>query len=435
MTGPGAPSATTPPPTGPGAPSGSPPGTLSPDASHRLLIVVVAIVVVVAAVVGLGIAGVVHLPSSEASTPTTSYSSAEGLANSAAASVASAPWSLYAALGADLTQGYTNTTSLPASCTRSGGTGEVSVPGYTGAYSNGEFAFWYFFFFDAARTAELTIEVSGGQATEWGVTSGAGCGTPGPYIQPVGPNVLDSTQVAAALLGNATVEAFLHNYTSANATFTLLNETQGRHPAEPAWYVQYSECGLGLAAEPASSVADRGGSLVAAVNATNGAILEVQYNHAVGCPGTSRTPIGSAFGTENPVGTTCPSGDTYAENGCRAGDYVYTLTVAQSTVNLSSVLFEVDRASGQPDVLASDGGFSVLNVSGMVVAQSSPSLTLEMLVAWTTYHPPAGPGTALTPVDTIEIDMGTSDPAGDGLQFVATGIGDYGGTTSPLPLP
>jgi hypothetical protein len=43
--------------------------------------------------------------------------------------------------------------------------------------------------------------------------------------------------------------------------------------------------------------------------------------------------------------------------------------------------------------------------------------------------------TPMTSIYTIVIDMGTTNPTGTGLSFVAIGTGSYSGTSSPLALP
>lgn len=437
-------------PTASGTPPPSPASTVAspgassppprPGPSRRTLLAILVVVLVLVAFLGLALSEVVHPSSSAsaASTPVASYSAAKALADPAAAQVVSGPWNLYAALGADVTQGYTNTSGVQRQCTSSQGVGTLSVPGYTGNYSSGDFAFWYFDYFNAANTMQLTMLVADGRATEYEVSYGPNCGSPGGGIQPIPANVLDSTQVAAALLGNASVESFLHSYSSANASFTLLNESHGSTPAAPRWSVEYTACSLGLAGEPLSGAQAVGGSLEATVNATSGALIGgIHYEGPGGlCSGApSKAPVGSAFAAGNPRASTCPTGDTYALNGCQAGDYVYTLSVEASSVTLSSVLFEVEHSNGAVDTLSTPGGFSILNISGDAVAQVSLGTALDMTNPWTTYYGSVGPTSPLTSTDTIVIDMGTSNPTGTGLLFLATGTGDYTGTTSPVALP
>ena len=312
------------------------------------------------------------------------------------------------------------------------GTGSVSVASYTGNYSNGEPSAWLFEYSNASGRALLAIQVVGGVATEIGVAVGSGCSLPLSTFHPLPSGVVDSAQVATTLLGDPDVEEFLHNYTTANASFALVNPSTGTsRPPSAFWTVQYTACGLLDLSSPVSSHAT-GGSVLVAVNATLGTIISTAYQPpTASCAGgTMLIPIGTAFASGNPVLGQCPSGDTYSLDGCQAGDYTYTLTIEASSVTLSSVLFEVTTATGGGDTLASDGGFSILNITNGVVAQSSPSLTLHMVDPWNTYNAPAGPATSLTPLDTIEVDVGTSNPTGTGLSFVVLGTGAYTGTTT-----
>ncbi|HTS33158.1 MAG TPA: hypothetical protein VMI55_04375 [Thermoplasmata archaeon] len=429
--GPTAPAGATAPPSPPSA--GRPTGT-----SRGVLVVVVAVVVVVAALLGAVASGWLSFSTSGTGTgASTSYASAESIASSTAAQVYPGPWSLYAVIGADDRQAYTNS-SLGASsgCKVTGGTDVLSLPATSGNYSDGDLSAWIFAYVSTTNDAQLAIEVTGSHATELGVARGASCGSPSALL-PVPTGALDSTQVAKILLGDSEVEAFLHDYTSANASYTLLNPRGGNVGA--SWGVEYTVCGLNVLGVPQSPSGTRGGIVQATVNATTGVISSVAYQASFPCAGSgsqpTEIPLGTAFAAGNPVGSLCPTGDTYALEGCTAGDYTYTLTVEASTLNLSSVLFEVTTSNGGVYSISTEGGFSIVNVIGLVVAQSSPSTELEMLAPWSTYNPPASSGTPLTSLDTIEIDMGTANPAGDNLYFIAAGTGNYSGTTAPLALP
>jgi hypothetical protein len=401
--------------------------------------VVVAVVVVAAALLGAVASGWLSSSTSgSGATAPTSYASAESIASSTAAQVYPGPWSLYAVIGADDRQAYTNSSfGASSGCTVTGGTDVLSIPATTGNYSSGDLSAWIFVYASATTDAELAIEVTGTHGTELGVATGASCGSPPSALLPVPSGALDSTQVAKVLLGDSEVEAFIHNYTSANATYALYNPRGGNVGA--SWEVEYTVCGQSLLGAPPSSAGTRGGIVEATVNATTGVVTSVEYQASFPCAGggspPTRIPIGTAFAAGNPVRSLCPTGDSYAREGCTAGDYTYTLTVEASTLNLSSVLFEVELSNGGVYSVSGEGGFSVVNISGLVIAQSSPSTELEMLAPWSTYNPPAASGTPLTSLDTIEIDVGTANPAGDNLYFIATGTGNYGGTTAPLPLP
>ena len=180
--------------------------------------------------------------------------------------------------------------------------------------------------------------------------------------------------------------------------------------------------------------------LLVAITVVLAAVLYVLISGLTHGPGS--TPIGSAFTAGNPISSKCPTGDTYATNGCLAADYIYTLTVESSTVTMASVLFEVKNSAGGI-VSATTGGFSVMTIAGVVAAQSTNAAALAMTTTFQTYSATAGAcngatcssSSPLTSIYTIVIDMGTASPSGLGYTFVAIGTGSYSGTTGALALP
>jgi len=146
-------------------------------------------------------------------------------------------------------------------------------------------------------------------------------------------------------------------------------------------------------------------------------------------------PIGSAFDVRDPRLGTCPVNATYASSGCFAGDYVYNLTIFAGDTAFDEVEFEVTNATGSVAWLFSDGGFSILNWTGVMQASSTPSVHLEMTGTWNTYAPWVTGSTPLTNNCDILIDMGAGDPTGAHLEFVTIGTGGYTGTTAGLLLP
>jgi len=151
------------------------------------------------------------------------------------------------------------------------------------------------------------------------------------------------------------------------------------------------------------------------------------------------TPLGTAFAMGNPQLTTCPSGDSFAIDGCNGGDYAYLVTIESSTVEFGNVLFEVHTASGGNfSVLPGSGGFALTNVTGAAAAEINSTQMgneLWMSTNWLTYGSGYFPSTPLTNLFTIVVDVGTTDTAGIGLTLVAVGSGGYSGQTSPLSLP
>jgi len=173
--------------------------------------------------------------------------------------------------------------------------------------------------------------------------------------------------------------------------------------------------------------------LLVAITVVLAAVLYVLISGLTHGPGN--TPIGSAFAAGNPTASTCAVGYTYATNGCLAGHYVYLLTIESSTIAFGSIEMQVKTSGGTIFTAAAVGGFSILNTAGVVVAQSASSTTMSMVTTFTFPGALVTSSTPLTNLYTIEIDMGTGNPAGQGYTMNGLGTGSYSGTTSPLALP
>lgn len=153
----------------------------------------------------------------------------------------------------------------------------------------------------------------------------------------------------------------------------------------------------------------------------------------------SEGPIGAAFVVGNPVLSSCPTNDTYAAEGCRAGDWYYKITIEASSVMFGDVLFVVRTATGSNYTIGDgSGGFSILDIAGTVAAQTSAIAMgeqLAMTTSWSIYTGSYGDSSYLTSIYSIVVDVGRTDPAGTGLTFVVYGYGPYSGMTTPLSLP
>lgn len=148
------------------------------------------------------------------------------------------------------------------------------------------------------------------------------------------------------------------------------------------------------------------------------------------------TPLGMAFEAGNPFPTTCPTGSSFLVTGCASGHFRYALEVESSVVTLGDLFFNVSTKTGNVAQEPGALGFSILNLSQVVLAQYSVNAgKLTMISASWTYSSSTTSSTLLSITDSIEIDMGTVDPVGLGLTFVAIGAGPYTGTTAPLSLP
>jgi flagellin-like protein len=185
--------------------------------------------------------------------------------------------------------------------------------------------------------------------------------------------------------------------------------------------------------------------LLVAITVVLAAVLYVLISGLTHGPGS--TPVGSAFTAGNPVAGTCGAGSAQTvppvaatTGGCKVGDFIYTLTVESSTVTFGSVLFEVKTPSGSVYAGGASASFAVLNIAGVVAADSTPGAAMAMSATWAGYNAAIGTGitssTPLTNLFTIVIDVGAAAATtGQGLTFVALGTGSFSGTTGALSLP
>ncbi|HTW40485.1 MAG TPA: archaellin/type IV pilin N-terminal domain-containing protein [Thermoplasmata archaeon] len=184
--------------------------------------------------------------------------------------------------------------------------------------------------------------------------------------------------------------------------------------------------------------------LLVAITVVLAAVLYVLITGLTHGPGS--VGIGTAFNAGNPVSSTCGAGNTYAANGCKAGDIIYTLTVESSSITFTSAQFEVKTATGSiAAITTGTGGFAIVNTAGVAVAASAAtSASLAMTSPFSVFSAVAGAcngntcssSSPLTSIYTIVIDLGTApSPSGQGYTFVAIGVGSYSGTTSPVSLP
>jgi hypothetical protein len=164
----------------------------------------------------------------------------------------------------------------------------------------------------------------------------------------------------------------------------------------------------------------------------------VLYSEVTGPSSPGSTPIGSAFAAGNPVASSCTSAMVSGNVCATVGDFVYTLSVEQSSIELDDVQFEVHTPTGAIFTNTGVGEFALVTFSGAVGAFSTVSsgTGLGMSGTWTVYSDGLESTSPLTNVFTIVIDMGQVAPTtGMGLTFVAIGVGAYSGTTAPFALP
>ncbi|MCI4339342.1 MAG: hypothetical protein L3J68_03305 [Thermoplasmata archaeon] len=153
--------------------------------------------------------------------------------------------------------------------------------------------------------------------------------------------------------------------------------------------------------------------------------------------GPGETPLGAVFAPGDPTLSRCPANSSFASVGCGADDYGYNVFILNVTgVQLSQVQFEVLIASGNVENGTGGLGFSVLNVSGEIVAQfGTQDGFMSMSSGSWSYSPGINAATPLLNSDSIVIDIGPLDPLGDGYTFVAIGTNGITGTTHELSLP
>jgi len=184
--------------------------------------------------------------------------------------------------------------------------------------------------------------------------------------------------------------------------------------------------------------------LLVAITVVLAAVLYVLISGLTG-GGVGSKPIGTAFAAGNPIAGTCGgTHTTFATNGCKAGDYLYNLTIETTGATFSNVLWEVKTSTGGIYALASAGGFSIMNIAGVPVAQAAIAAAAGMAMTspFSSFSSSAtacngvscGSSTPFSSIYTITLDMGTSNPVGQGFSFVTVGTGGYSGTTA-LALP
>ncbi len=395
------------------------------------------LVVVVGVVVGLTLTGVVPLLPDHGSTPNGAlaepYSNAVAAANRLAASTAGGPWNLSIAEAADLTTAYT--ASPPSGCTVSNGPNSAPIGAYRGNYSTGAFATWYFVYRNFAATVDLLINVVNDTTVAAGtITATTTCQYPFDTepLRTGGASIMDSDRIAADADATPSFASYLHTHSFSNVSIAL--SASIRVPT--IWYLSYTTCNP---VDLESGNPQNGTRVTALFNATSGVeISNSSYPSDYPCDGIGTpppVPIGTAFAVGALVLATCPYGDSYAENGCAAEHYYYSLTIEMSTVTFDSVEFEVLTPGGLVLTTAEANGFSILNVTGAVVAQSSPSTTMAMTSSFGFPVATVFPATALSTQCSIRIDIGTVDPTGQDYALVVLGTGDYSGSTNPITLP
>jgi len=390
-----------------------------------MLVLVIAVLVVLAVLLT---SALVFPPSTPASSNVPqSFFTAVSAAENLSEVTPGGPWLLHGVEGSDVTTHFGIQVEFGSDCSYLSGTGYDSIEPYTGNYSNGELVNWVFIYHNAKETQFLVLTDDGGPASNIGILSVSGCSGES-IMPPVIPSVvIDTTQVAAALVHNVLAERFIASNPVANSSFTLVNRGS---PFGWVWEVGYQTCQVG------DYGPTTGNEVQAVVNATTGDVDNISTASGVSsCSGHSATtPLGSVFGLFYPTEAMCPTGDTYLVNGCRGGDAIYRVGIAysQPVAHLGDLLLQVETSTGVVLSLSEGvGGFGVLNGSSEAVAESAASPTLSMN-GWT--FPLGSPATNATVLSNtfseFVVDLGPSSPYGHGYVLLVTGTGPMSGAFS-----
>jgi hypothetical protein len=355
-------------------------------------------------------------PKSSGTTGGATYSGASNSANSYAGGTPGGPWTLLSVVGWDSTTGYSNTSTEGLDCSVTGGSGILSIPAYTGNYSDGTAAAWVFVYGNEYRTSVLFLEYSNGGVSEIGVATGScGLGLSRLYAIPSGTE--DSSAIAQGALNSSGVEDFVRHFSSANATYALVN-TGSQTGAE--WSIAFSTCSTFPGSGPTQGY---GVSVLA--NATDGLLAYsptdyVSQNCQYSAP-SHGNPLGTSFSWGQPInatGTTPP--------GCALAirHYCYEIEVAGSSVTTSDFTLSLRNSVGAVTSWPIDG----IVISLITPTSISVDATYSVYTSsWTLLPPFTGQVTGGDSIVLYTASAGT----GNGLfgeQLVATGANGYSGS-------
>ena len=144
---------------------------------------------------------------------------------------------------------------------------------------------------------------------------------------------------------------------------------------------------------------------------------------------------GGPFTVGNARLSKCPQGDKFRTSGCSGGDYLYNLTFESSQIEFDQILFHVERPNGSLLIVFSvQAGFTIFNQSGVLSADyPTPGGSMSMYSGWV-YFDDIQSTTTLNNLYSLWVDIGTSNPTGQGYQLTYTGTAGFDGTgSSALP--
>ncbi|MCI4372820.1 MAG: type IV pilin [Thermoplasmata archaeon] len=178
--------------------------------------------------------------------------------------------------------------------------------------------------------------------------------------------------------------------------------------------------------------------LLVAITVVLAAVLYVLISGLTHGPGN--TPIGTAFAIGAPISGSCTAAQVTAKICATAGDQIWTFTIEQSTITLSSVQFEVKSPGGTALGNTLAASFAIQTITGTEVASYAIAAAagLAMTASWSHF---AGSNTGSTPITTtmsFVVDTGVTTAnwtPGAGNTVIGLGVGSFSGTTSPVTLP
>ena len=178
--------------------------------------------------------------------------------------------------------------------------------------------------------------------------------------------------------------------------------------------------------------------LLVAITVVLAAVLYVLISGLTKGPGS--TPIGTAFAAGNPTAGTCTGPQVTAHQCAVAGNEIFTLTIEQSTVTMSSILLEVKNPGGSAFANTLAAGFAIMPITGTTpnaYYSVAPGAGLAMSSQFT-YTAPFSGSSPISTTMTITVDTGIAAASwtpGAGNYFIALGIGSYSGSSQQTVLP
>ena len=178
--------------------------------------------------------------------------------------------------------------------------------------------------------------------------------------------------------------------------------------------------------------------LLVAITVVLDAVLYVLISGLTKGPGS--TPIGTAFAAGNPVAGTCLAAQVTNHQCAVAGNEIFTVTIEQSTVTMSSILLEVKNPGGSAFANTLAGGFAIMPITG-AIPNAYYSVAAGAGLAMTSQFTYTGTFSGSSPITTtmtITVDTGIAAAnwtPGAGNYLVGLGVGSYSGTSQPTTLP